>query len=93
MKRNKFNIIHAISILLILTLLGQYGCKNESDLIGYKVTQDNSKKTPKHKIIYIDNCEYILMGTTNSGYMSHKGNCNNPIHNISSKIEPIEITI
>jgi uncharacterized lipoprotein NlpE involved in copper resistance len=74
MKRNKFNVAHAIFTLLALVLLGVLGCKKDYDIVSEKETQ------PRHKIIYIDNCQYITMGTTNSGFMAHKGNCNNPIH-------------
>lgn len=32
------------------------------------------------EIIIIDNCQYIKFTEGYSGYMAHKGNCNNTIH-------------
>lgn len=39
----------------------------------------------RYEILIIDDCEYILFNNKAGinlayGYMSHKGNCNNPIH-------------
>ena len=37
-----------------------------------------------HEVIEIDECEYIILytrfGDSGVGFMSHKGNCKNPIH-------------
>lgn len=32
------------------------------------------------RVLIIDGCEYIVLGVDHSQMMSHKGNCQNPIH-------------
>lgn len=44
-----------------------------------------NNKNPQYRVVEIDGCEYILMTESSGayqgfGYMSHKGDCKNPIH-------------
>lgn len=32
-------------------------------------------------VIILDGCEYYQLGNRKIGFMAHKGNCKNPIHN------------
>lgn len=35
----------------------------------------------KYEVVMIDNCQYIVTGTSGYGFsITHKGNCNNPMH-------------
>ena len=34
-----------------------------------------------YEVIIIEGCQYVFMLNGYAGYMAHKGNCNNPIHN------------
>jgi len=36
-----------------------------------------------YKIYTLEGCEYVVVGYGNQRWGSHKGNCKNPIHNLS----------
>ena len=66
----------AFFILLVSCCL--FSCSSET------TPKTEIKKGITYEITIIDGCEYIL-GTDNGGYnggyfLSHKGNCKNPIH-------------
>lgn len=61
--------------------------KKEEDSILEKTTENDLHNITKGdvEIIIIDGCEYIVYKETDGankafGFMSHKGNCTNPIH-------------
>lgn len=63
-----------ISIFIVLTLLS---CVERSPVPTVYSVDDQG-----FRIITIEGCEYLLQESISStrGYMAHKGNCNNPIH-------------
>ena len=65
-------------IIFLLLLVACFSCTSENN-VELTIT-----KGVRYEIITIDSCEYIF-GTDkfayNGGYfLSHKGNCKNPIH-------------
>lgn len=73
-----------ILILLVIGLL--FSCDNDGDgSLWWESNQVDSELLIKnHKVIVIDECQYILydikFGASGYGMLTHKGNCNNPIH-------------
>lgn len=69
----------------ILIALGVVSLLITSCTKGDELKNMNSFK--KFEIVKIDNCEYINWGVA-YGYINitHKGNCNNPAHNPSNKL-------
>jgi hypothetical protein len=74
-------------IILVLALL-LFSCTSKKTLDIKEIKEVNefpSWTIPiTYKIIIIDSCEYII-GSDNGGYnggffLTHKGNCKNPIH-------------
>jgi hypothetical protein len=72
-----FWAIVVVSSLWIMTLM--VGCtgRGRKKVEVYNVDTLNTN----YSIYIIDNCEYIVYYNGNSTWGSHKGNCNNPIHN------------
>lgn len=66
-------IILTISVLITLTL---------TSCTSNQVKPSSLKE--KYKIVIIDGCEYIMYSESHGyqgyGYLTHKGNCKNPIH-------------
>ncbi len=77
--------------LLVVVLLTSMGCeqspKKDEDTPLEHQTEISIHDVKKDdvEILLIDGCEYIVYKEADGanrayGYMSHKGNCNNPIH-------------
>lgn len=67
-------------IIIIFLALGVMGC-------DYKSSDKASEQTVESdfngsiSIITVDSCQYVFVKKGYGGGLSHKGNCNNPIHN------------
>ena len=73
------------TIIILLAALAVSGCDN-------KVVERNNERNkcfnnqiqeyiPPYKIVVIDSCEYLVTQYYNANAsLTHKGNCNNPIH-------------
>lgn len=81
-------------IMLFLFALVLLGCsvkeensykENSNIQQGTLIIYDNQGK--KWIVRVIDGCEYLIKDIYNQGYVSHKGNCNNPIHQYNIKEE------
>jgi len=82
----------AIIILTILVTSFIFsGCqeaerRNEEDKLNLKTEKRiHNIKKGDYEVLLIDRCQYILYQESEGvnlayGFMSHKGNCNNPIH-------------
>ncbi len=78
------------STILVLTVLSS--CNLQDDKTEIEKPEKNSteqeiKNIPNNKVsvIVYDGCEYIIYKEDNDanssyGFMGHKGNCSNPIH-------------
>lgn len=69
-----------ISILL-LVLLFLISCDDKSDIKSYTLEIGNNKVSVDEYTI--DGCQYLgylTNGNAKSCYLTHKGNCNNPMH-------------
>lgn len=73
--------------LIVSAMVGMVsllGCSPQNDPVatadGEAIVFSNEYRTIK-----IEGCEYIYMGSTNSQTITHKGNCNNPIHTPNTK--------
>lgn len=62
-------------LILITITIGTVGCVQDSKEKMFKNTNLDDPK-----IVSIDGCEYIQFRTHNFNAVTHKGNCNNPIH-------------
>jgi hypothetical protein len=62
--------------MIIAITIGMMGCVQDSN--EYDVFKNTNLDNPK--IVIIDGCEYIQFRTHNFNAITHKGNCNNPIH-------------
>ena len=74
-----------LSILAVLPLL--VGCSNDyqrKHVEQKHYSLDLPNTNVKITEYTIDGCQYLgdLVGDSRSNYLTHKGNCNNPIHEI-----------
>lgn len=69
------------TVLMLITLLScsQNGTNNSTD------TGVSLGHTSALQIIDIDGCQYLYGDWYNSTVLTHKGNCNNPIHKMIIK--------
>ena len=70
--------IVVIILLCIMTLL--VGCTSREKQKEISVYDVDTLDT-EYSVYIIDSCEYIIFYGGSSTWGSHKGNCNNPIHN------------
>lgn len=81
---------HSTSLTVILFVITSCNIQN-SDNANHTFEKGSIEEviqdTPEHKmtVIFYDGCEYILYkedkdSNSSYGFMSHKGNCSNPIH-------------
>lgn len=84
-----------ISILIVFFFLSCKDEVHDKILVDQQIKQDSINKTPegkaskvpkdKFETIMYEGCEYIIYKEQPAnnralGYMAHKGNCSNPIH-------------
>ncbi|MBD0833648.1 hypothetical protein [Aestuariibaculum sediminum] len=99
-----FNKILKLSVTFIIVLSFSCKDKlHDKILEKQQMLQDSINKTPEGKASKIENnnfdvitfegCEYLIYKEQPSnnkamGFMAHKGNCTNPIHNTTSNYNP-----
>lgn len=81
--------IHNVCLIIILCL-SKFACEKDTKTPNppIEMRTDNAFKKIKEEhlqIVEIDGCEYVVFehaaaGNRGYGFMSHKGNCKNPIH-------------
>ena len=71
-------------LLLVLFVITLFGCDKNEGFLGGSNSTNKEGIVNSHKVIEIDECEYIVYdasrGYSGYGYGMHKGNCKNPIH-------------
>lgn len=72
-------VMNMMRIVTLLCLLFVVGCEPTKDVTG---NQPTTKFRIQHgvKEVYHDGCQYIVIAYGNRGGITHKGNCNNPMH-------------
>jgi uncharacterized lipoprotein NlpE involved in copper resistance len=78
MKRLLWTLLFLISASIITIIVGCNNKNNAKEIETYNV---DSLSNSDYSIYIIDSCEYIVYYNGSSSWGSHKGNCNNPIHN------------
>ena len=83
----EYNLKYLPTILAILTLAGCDQPTPDEDTQFESQTSEgiDSFRQNDYEIVLIEGCQYIIYiakksTTQEYGYMSHKGNCNNPMH-------------
>lgn len=78
MKRLIWVILFLIftSILVVIT-----GCNNAQKLKEVHTSNVDSLPNANYSIYIIDSCEYVIFHNGNATWGSHKGDCENPVHN------------
>lgn len=86
-----------ISIILVLTVFVSCNLQNEktdNENTAKPTIEQQIKNIPSNKIevIVYDGCEYIIYkedraSNASYGFMAHKGNCSNPIHECNRQKE------
>jgi len=71
--------INKIVLTSICTLLSVFGCTTETIIITEK--EKTEIEEAKYTLITLDGCEYYERTEYKMGYLAHKGNCKNEIHN------------
>jgi len=67
-----------ITILLLTSLIA---CENSSNVNRQSTgIQLNYFGGYELEIVVLDSCQYYYRGSGESALLTHKGNCNNPIH-------------
>lgn len=67
-------------LLLALTvILVSCSSTSKKEVVEKNIVNPKNSEL-KFEVIEIDGCEYLLRRSGYAGYMSHKGNCKNPIH-------------
>ena len=55
--------------------------KEEKEIIEREKAKEKQRLIEsEYCIIFLDGCEYYVQHGNKRGYLSHKGNCKNPIH-------------
>ena len=71
-------------LLLILVMMFLVGCDDSKNV--QKKPLFSFESSFRHKIVEIDNCEYIAYQSTHCFWeITHKGNCKNIIHSSTEK--------
>ena len=69
-------------ILLILGMVYAVGCSDPNEPSPTRELSEDSQRYSTHVTTYTyEGCQYIVVGYGQDCWGSHKGNCNNPIHN------------
>lgn len=76
-----FRLFWAIIVIASLTIMTlMVGCSSREKQKEVNVYNVDTLDT-EYSIYIIDSCEYIVFYGGSSTWGTHKGNCNNPIHN------------
>lgn len=76
-----FRLFWAIIVIASLTIMTlMVGCSSREKQKEANVYNVDTLDT-EYSIYIIDSCEYIVFYGGSSTWGTHKGNCNNPIHN------------
>ena len=76
-----FRLFWAIIVIASLTIMTlMVGCSSREKQKEVNVYNVDTLET-EYSIYIIDSCEYIVFYGGSSTWGTHKGNCNNPIHN------------
>ena len=78
MKRLFWTLLFLISASVISMIVG---CAGPHKGKGVNILNVDSLPNIEYSIYIIDSCEYIVFHNGNASWGSHKGNCNNTIHN------------
>ena len=74
-------ILVSISFLIVFA-----SCENSSvEKLTVKTIDNNLGHITNLRVIKIDNCEYLYGDWGNQTVLTHKGNCNNPIHSFKKQ--------
>ena len=77
MLRLFWTIVFIISMMIMTMMVGCASRTKDKEVKVYNIDTLNTD----YVIYVIDSCEYIVFYSGSSSWGSHKGNCNNPIHN------------
>jgi len=78
-KMKKINI-PLISIVLLLSVVGIIAIQSYESQQKKNTLPPPTKELQEYKIFTLNGCEYIVIGTGQYRWGSHKGDCKNPIH-------------
>ena len=78
-KMKKINI-PLISIVLLLSVVGIIAIQSYESQQKKNTLPPPTKELQEYKIFTLNRCEYIVVGTGQYRWGSHKGDCKNPIH-------------
>ena len=78
---NKTILLIAISIILVSCEDVNIKKASDKDKISLDTTAEFSDQN--YSVYRLNNCEYIVYGSGNNRWGSHRGDCKNPIHNKS----------
>jgi hypothetical protein len=67
--------------VMLLTLTSCYEPNVKRESTGYVIKAGSSPI----KIITVDRCQYLFGDWSHATVLTHKGNCNNPIHKLKSE--------
>ena len=73
-----WTIIVFFSLLIMTLMVSCTSREKQKEVRTYNV---DSLSNSDYSIYIIDSCEYIVFYGGSSTWGTHKGNCNNPIHN------------
>jgi hypothetical protein len=71
-------------LFITLILLTLVSCKERIDVNSTKTSVQLGHTVPL-KVIKIDGCQYLYGDWGTATTLTHKGNCNNPIHTLKSE--------
>jgi len=77
MLRLFWTIVFIISMMIMTMMVGCASRTKDKEVKVYNIDTLNTD----YVIYVIDSCEYIVFYNGSSSWGSHKGNCDNPIHN------------
>jgi hypothetical protein len=77
MLRLFWTIVFIISMMIMTMMVGCASRTKDKEVKVYNIDTLNTD----YVIYVIDSCEYIVFYSGSSSWGSHKGNCDNPIHN------------
>jgi len=94
-KFTKILVLASAILVCIISLTSCTKADGSDDLFESYENTPYKDLIENHKVIVIDGCEYIIYdynrGYGGYGYMTHKGNCTNPIHGYFPGVSKITI--
>lgn len=78
--KNIFSILVGLLVVIGCKKADSHSMFNDTSASRYELDNTSEYYDQHYKVYTFEGCEYIVINSGSSRWGSHKGNCNNPIH-------------